>query len=93
MRPHRRFAKTVAPRSLVTRHLPLPVHLKLHQRLPMFVSRRSSQMLQLVTEGEVLQLQNRPTAESAGKNRDDGTHDLKHAATLRRFDPKSLDFS
>ena len=45
MRPHRRFARTVAPRSLVTRHLPLPVHLKLHRRLPIFVSRRSSQTL------------------------------------------------
>ncbi len=44
-RPHRRFARTVAPRSLVTRHLPLPAHLKLRQRLPRFASRRSSQML------------------------------------------------
>src|ERR1035437_1847844 len=34
--------------------------------------------VQLVTEGEVLQFQNRPAAESAGKNRDDGTHELKH---------------
>ncbi len=41
-RPHRRFARTVAPRSLVTRHLPLPVHLKLRQRLPRFASRRSA---------------------------------------------------
>ncbi len=44
-RPHRRFARTVAPLSLVARHLPLPVHLKLHQRLPRFASRRSSRML------------------------------------------------
>jgi len=44
-RPHRRFARTVAPLSLVTRHLPLPVHLKLRQRLPRFASGRSSRML------------------------------------------------
>ena len=39
MRPHRRFARTAAPRSLVTRHLPLPVQLELYRRLPIFVSR------------------------------------------------------
>jgi hypothetical protein len=43
--PHRGFAKTVAPRSRVTRHLPLPVHLKLQQRLPRFALRRSSKIL------------------------------------------------
>ena len=51
MRPHRRFARTAAPRSLVTRHLPLPVHLKLHRRLPIFVSRRSSRPAELL-DGE-----------------------------------------
>ena len=51
MPPHRRFARTVAPRSLFTRHLPRPVHLKLQQRLPMFVSRRSSRPAHRI-EGE-----------------------------------------
>ncbi len=36
--------------------------------------------MQLVTEGEVLQLQNSSTAESAGKNRDDRTYEVEHAA-------------
>ena len=45
MRHRRRFARTAALRSLVTRHLPLPVHLKPHQRVPIFVSHRSNQML------------------------------------------------
>jgi hypothetical protein len=36
--------------------------------------------MQLVTEGEVLQLQNGPTAKSADKNLDDRTHALEHAA-------------
>jgi hypothetical protein len=39
----------------------------------------ATQNLQLMTEGEVLQFQNRPATESAGKNRDYGTHMLKHA--------------
>jgi hypothetical protein len=34
--------------------------------------------VQLVTEGEVLQLQNGPTAESAGKSRNDRTHELEY---------------
>jgi hypothetical protein len=38
--------------------------------------------VQLVTEGEVLHFQNRPTAESAGKNGDDGTHELEHASEV-----------
>jgi putative transposase len=49
--------------------------------------------VQLVTEGEVFQFQNRPTAESAGKNRDDGTHELKHAENTTAAHPKTLDFS
>jgi class 3 adenylate cyclase len=52
MRPHRRFARIAAPRSLVTRHLLLPIHLKLHQRLPRFVSRRSSQNASTAIDGE-----------------------------------------
>jgi hypothetical protein len=36
-------------------------------------------------QGEVLQFQNPTIAESAGKNRDDGTLELKHTATLRRL--------
>ena len=35
--------------------------------------------VQLMTQGEVLQFQHRTTTESAGNNRDDGTHELKHA--------------
>jgi hypothetical protein len=49
--------------------------------------------MQLVTEGEVLQFQNRPTAESPRKNGDDGAHDLKHAGDTTAVHPKSLDFS
>ena len=45
--------------------------------------------MQLVTEGEVLQLQNGPTAKSAGKNRDDRTHELEHAADSMAAYPKT----
>ena len=45
IRHHRRFARTVAPRSLVTRHLPLPVHLRLDRKFLTFESRRNSQIL------------------------------------------------
>jgi hypothetical protein len=47
----------------------------------------STKNVQLVTEGEVLQLQNGPTAESAGKNRDDRTHELEHAADSTAANP------
>jgi len=46
-----------------------------------------------MTEGEVFQFQNRPIAESEGKNRDDGTHELKHAENTTAAHPKTLDFS
>jgi hypothetical protein len=49
--------------------------------------------VQLVTEGEGFQFHNRPTAESEGKNRDDGTHELKHAENTTAAHPKTLDFS
>jgi hypothetical protein len=49
--------------------------------------------VQLVTEGEVFQFQNGPTAESEGKNRDDGTHEFKHAGDTTAAHPKTLDFS
>jgi len=49
--------------------------------------------VQLMTEGEVFQFQNRPIAESEGKNRDDGTHELKHAENTTAAHPKTLDFS
>ena len=49
--------------------------------------------VQLVTEGEVIQFQNRPTAESEGKNPDDGTHELKHAENTTAAHPKTLDSS
>jgi hypothetical protein len=43
--PRPRFVKTVAPRSRLTRHLPLPGHLTLHQRLLRFALRQKSRML------------------------------------------------
>lgn len=49
--------------------------------------------MQLVTEGEVLQLQNGPTAKSAGKDRDDGTHELEHAGDTTAAYLKTLAFS
>jgi hypothetical protein len=49
--------------------------------------------VQLVTEGEVLQFQNGPTAESASKNRDDGTPELMHAGDTTADHRKTLDFS
>jgi hypothetical protein len=48
--------------------------------------------MQLVTEGEVLQIQNHPMTESASNNRYDGTHELEHAGTLRRPIPKLQTF-
>ena len=48
----RNSVATAAPRSLVTWHLPLPVHLKLHQRLPIVVSRPNSRILRRRPEGE-----------------------------------------
>lgn len=44
-------------------------------------------------QGEVLQFQNPAIAESAGENRDDGTHDLKHAGETTAARHKTLDFS
>jgi class 3 adenylate cyclase len=41
----------VAPRSRVTRHLPL-LHLKLHQRLPRFVLGRNRKILRQTIDGE-----------------------------------------
>ena len=49
--------------------------------------------VQLMTESKVLQFQNRPATESAGKNRDYGTHMLKHAGDTTAARPKTLDFS
>jgi len=46
-----------------------------------------------MTQGEVLQFQNRTTAESAGNNRDDGTHELKRAGDITAANPRTLDFS
>jgi hypothetical protein len=49
--------------------------------------------VQLVTEGEVLQFQNGPTAESASKNRNHGTPELMHAGDTTADHRKTLDFS
>jgi len=49
--------------------------------------------VQLVTQGEVLEFQNRPTAESAGKNRAEGTHELKHARNTTAARLITRDFS
>jgi len=46
-----------------------------------------------MTEGEVLQFQNGPTAESEGKNRNDGTHGLVQAGDTTTAHPKTLHFS
>jgi len=46
-----------------------------------------------MTEREVLQFHNGPTAEPAGKSRDDRTHMLKHAGDTRSTLPKTPDFS
>ena len=43
--------------------------------------------------GDLLQFQDRPATESAAKNRDDGTHELKHAGDITAAHPKALDFS
>jgi hypothetical protein len=48
---------------------------------------------QMMTEGEDLQIQDRPATESAGKSRDDGTHELKHAGDTWPPITKPLDFS
>ena len=45
-----------------------------------------------MTQGEVLEFQNRTTAESAGNNRDDGMHELKHASDITAASPGTLDF-
>lgn len=42
---------------------------------------------------EVLQLQNHPTTESAGDNRDDGTHMLEHAGDTTVVVTKTPGFS
>src|ERR1700730_3130087 len=52
----------------------------------------ATQNVQLVTESEVIQLQNHPTTESAGNNRDDGTHELEHAGDTTAALTKTLDF-
>jgi hypothetical protein len=49
--------------------------------------------VQLVTEGKVLQAQNHPTTESAGNDRDDGTHEFEHAGNTTAAHPETLDFS
>ena len=49
--------------------------------------------MQLVTEGEVLQFQNGPTAETASNSRDDGTRMSKHAQNTMAAEPETLDFS
>jgi putative transposase len=49
--------------------------------------------VQLMTEGKVLQLQSGPTAESAGKHRDDRTHELEHAGDTTAANSRTLDFS
>ena len=46
--------------------------------------------VQQVTEGEVFQFQNGPTTESEGKNRDDGTYELKHAGDTTAAHSKTL---
>lgn len=52
-----------------------------------------SRARRLMAEGEVLQSQNRPAAESAGKNGDDGTHEREHAGDTTAVILKTLDFS
>jgi hypothetical protein len=52
----------------------------------------STKDMQLVTEGEVLQLQNDLTAESAGKNRHDRTRKLEHVSDTTVANPRTLDF-
>lgn len=49
--------------------------------------------VQLMTRGYVFQFQDRPATQSAGKNRDDGTHELKHAGDITTANPRTLDFS
>ena len=49
--------------------------------------------MQLMTESEVLQFKNGPTAESAGNNGDNGTQVLKHTGDTTTVLPKTLDFS
>jgi hypothetical protein len=58
-----------------------------------WVSSLATKNLQRMTEGDVLQFQDRPATESAAKNRDDGTHELKHAGDTTAAHPKALDFS
>jgi hypothetical protein len=48
--------------------------------------------MQLMTESEVLQFQNGPTAETAGNSRDDGTRMFKHTQNTMVVNPKTLDF-
>ena len=49
--------------------------------------------MQLMTEGEVLQLHNRPVTESAYKPRNDRSLELLHAGETTADDAKTLDFS
>ena len=49
--------------------------------------------MQLMTEGEVLQFQNRPAAQSAGDQGDDPTREFIHAADITEANPKTLYFS
>jgi hypothetical protein len=46
-----------------------------------------------MTEGEVLQLHNRPTTESAYKPRNDRSLELIHAGETRAANAETLDFS
>src|SRR5208337_4420891 len=49
--------------------------------------------MQLMTQGEVLQLHNRPTTESASKPTDDRSHERKHAGDIASVNPKTPDSS
>ncbi len=53
----------------------------------------AAKIVQLMTEGEVLQLHNRPTTESAYQPRNDRSLELIHAGETRAANAKTLDFS
>ena len=48
--------------------------------------------LQLTTESKVLEFQNGPATESAGKHGDDGTHVFKHSENAMAALTRTLDF-
>jgi hypothetical protein len=47
----------------------------------------------MITQGEVLKFHSRPTTESAGQHRDDGSLELKHAGDIASVNPKTPDLS